>query len=59
MFCMSSHAAAARYLYKDKNEVVDFVLNDYQTAPISDKLKALLNIAGKGFSHCARYTVDP
>ncbi len=47
MFCMSSHAAAARYLYKDKSEVVDFVLNDYQSAPISDKLKALLNIAGK------------
>ncbi len=47
MFCMSSHAAAARYLFKDKSQVVDFVLNDYQTAPIHDKLKALLNIAGK------------
>jgi uncharacterized peroxidase-related enzyme len=47
MFCMSSHAAAARYLFKDKSQVVDFVLNDYQTAPIDDKLKALLNIAGK------------
>jgi uncharacterized peroxidase-related enzyme len=47
MFCMSSHAAAARYLFKDKRQVVDFVLNDYQSAPISDKLKALLTIAGK------------
>jgi uncharacterized peroxidase-related enzyme len=47
MFCMSSHAAAARYLFNDKKEVVDFVLNDYQSAPISDKLKALLTIAGK------------
>ncbi len=46
-FCMSSHAAAARYLFKDKSQVVDFVLNDFQSAPISDKLKALLNIAGK------------
>jgi uncharacterized peroxidase-related enzyme len=47
MFCMSSHAAAARYLFTDKKKLVDFVLNDYQLAPISDKLKALLTIAGK------------
>jgi uncharacterized peroxidase-related enzyme len=47
MFCMSSHAAAARYLFKDKKQVVDIVLHDYQSAPISDKLKALLTIAGK------------
>ena len=46
-YCMSSHAAAARYLFKDKRQVVDFVLDEYQSAPISDKLKALLNIAGK------------
>ena len=44
---MNSHAAAARYLFKDKKEVVDFVLDDFQNAPISDKLKALLHIAGK------------
>ncbi len=47
MFCMSSHAAAARYLFQDKSEVVDFVLSDYQNAPINKKLKALLTIAGK------------
>jgi uncharacterized peroxidase-related enzyme len=47
MFCMSSHAAAARYLFKDKKQVVDFVLDNYQSAPISAKLKALLHIAGK------------
>ena len=46
MFCMSSHAAAARYLFKDKSQVVDFVLEDYHTAPIDDKLKALLNAYG-------------
>ena len=46
MFCMSSHAAAARYLYKDNRQVVDVVLNDYERSPISDQLKALLNIAG-------------
>ena len=47
MFCMSSHAAAARYLYKDQKGIVDFVLEDYLNAPISAKLKALLSIAAK------------
>jgi uncharacterized peroxidase-related enzyme len=47
-FCMSSHAAAARCLYGDEEAlVVDEVLHDVQTAPVSDKMKALLNIAGK------------
>ncbi|HEY6901945.1 MAG TPA: peroxidase-related enzyme [Puia sp.] len=46
-FCLMSHAAAARALYgKDKN-IVDAVLAEVSGAPISDKLKALLNIAGK------------
>ena len=44
-FCMNSHAAAARYLYKDEAQTVDLALEDYQNAPISDKLKALLTIA--------------
>jgi hypothetical protein len=43
---MSSHAAAARYLFKDDFQTVDLALDDYQNAPISDKLKALLTIAG-------------
>jgi uncharacterized peroxidase-related enzyme len=47
MFCMSSHAAAARYLYEDDKGIVDFVLEDYLSAPISAKLKALLSIAAK------------
>ncbi len=47
VFCASSHAAAARYLFQDEAQTVDFVLEDYQNAPISDKLKALLIIAGK------------
>lgn len=46
-FCSCSHAAAARYLYKSEAQTVDLVLEDYQNAPISDKLKALLRIAGK------------
>lgn len=44
-FCCSSHAAAARYLYKEDQSIVDVVLSEYLKAPISDKLKCLLTIA--------------
>jgi uncharacterized peroxidase-related enzyme len=47
VFCTSSHAAAARFLFQDAHQTVDLALKDYQKAPISDKLKALLSIAGK------------
>jgi uncharacterized peroxidase-related enzyme len=46
-FCTQSHAAAARELYGGERRVVDLVLSDVQTAPLTDKMKALLNIAGK------------
>lgn len=46
-FCMSSHAAAARFLYQDEQQTVDLVLEEYENAPIPEKLKALLHIAGK------------
>jgi uncharacterized peroxidase-related enzyme len=47
LFCMSSHAAAARCLYGEEGELVDEVLLDMQQSNVSDKMKALLNIAGK------------
>lgn len=47
MFCYSSHAAAARCLYGDQRHVVDEVLGDMNKSNVSDKMKALLNIAGK------------
>ena len=47
IFCTNSHAAAARCLYGDKKNLVDEVLKDMQHAPVSDKLKSLLHIAGK------------
>jgi uncharacterized peroxidase-related enzyme len=47
MFCMNSHAAASRCLYGDEKNIVDDVLNDVDHATISNKLKALLHIAGK------------
>src|SRR5262245_39391796 len=47
MFCMSSHAAAARELYDQNRNVVDCVINNEPTPLLSEKMKALLNIAGK------------
>jgi uncharacterized peroxidase-related enzyme len=47
MFCMNSHAAAARCLYGDERNMVDDVLRDMQQSAVSDKMKALLHIAGK------------
>ncbi|HEY3406093.1 MAG TPA: peroxidase-related enzyme [Ohtaekwangia sp.] len=46
MFCMSSHAAAARELYGEQKEVVDCVIHNKDTS-LSDKMKSLLKIAGR------------
>ena len=47
VFCVMSHAAAARCLYGPEKNIVDEVLEDMQHSHISDKMKALLTIAGK------------
>ena len=47
IFCFSSHTAAARCLYGDEEAIVDDVLKDMRRSAISDKLKALLHVAGK------------
>lgn len=47
VFCTMSHAAASRELYGEGKSIVDEVLHDVQHAHVSNKLKALLNIAGK------------
>lgn len=46
-FCRDSHAAAAAHHLEGNYDLVDAVTRDYQSAPISPKLKALLTIAGK------------
>ena len=46
-FCMNSHAAAARELFEDNHEVVDCVIHNQSTPLLSDKMRALLNIAGE------------
>jgi uncharacterized peroxidase-related enzyme len=46
-FCMSSHAAAARVLFGDQREIVDCVITNRPHEQLSDKMRALLQIAGK------------
>jgi len=46
-FCQTSHGAAAAHLNEGGADVVDAVCKDYDSAPISNKLKALLAIAGQ------------
>jgi uncharacterized peroxidase-related enzyme len=46
-FCQSSHGAAAAHHLGGNLKLVDQVKCDFETAPISEKLKALLAIAGR------------
>ena len=45
-FCSTSHGAAADYLLGRENQVVAQTWANPNTAPVSDKMKALLAIAG-------------
>jgi uncharacterized peroxidase-related enzyme len=46
-FCTESHAAVARHLLGERCGDVDAVLDDPARAPVGEKLRALLVIAGK------------
>lgn len=46
-FCHQTHAAAAMEHLKDDYKILDAVFADVDTAPISNKMKSLLHIAGK------------
>jgi uncharacterized peroxidase-related enzyme len=47
-FCTSAHSAAARHLAAtDRVHLVEQVCTDLDSAPVSEKLRALLRIAGK------------
>jgi uncharacterized peroxidase-related enzyme len=46
-FCQTSHRAAAAHHLDGDYSLVDAVRFDYPSAPVSDKLKALLGVAGK------------
>jgi uncharacterized peroxidase-related enzyme len=47
MFCRNSHAAAARCLFGDNNNLVDELLHNQSDLKLSEKMKALLKLAGK------------
>jgi uncharacterized peroxidase-related enzyme len=60
-FCQASHRAAAAHHLDGDYGLVDAVRQDYETAPISPKLKALLTIAGsvqKGGRHVTAADVE-
>lgn len=46
-FCMTSHGAIAAHHPGGNQDLVEAVWQDYRSAPISEKLKSLLNIADK------------
>jgi uncharacterized peroxidase-related enzyme len=46
-FCQASHRAAAAHHSGGSYEVVDAVKRDFNSAPVSEKLKALMTIAAK------------
>jgi len=46
-FCMYSHAAVARCLYGEDRDLVDQAISDLRQSDLSEKMKALLVIAGK------------
>jgi uncharacterized peroxidase-related enzyme len=45
-FCQHVHSAMAQHYFECDMKLIDDIKKDYQSAPISDKLKALLSIAG-------------
>ena len=45
-FCHNVHGAMAQHYFECDTQLIDDIKRDYGSAPISDKLKALLAIAG-------------
>lgn len=45
-FCQNVHGAMAQHYMQCDMQFIDEIKKDYKTAPISEKLKALLSIAG-------------
>jgi uncharacterized peroxidase-related enzyme len=46
-FCSNSHGAAARYALRDDGSLLEAVHRDVDSAPVSEKMRALLALAGK------------
>jgi uncharacterized peroxidase-related enzyme len=58
MFCMNSHAAAARCLFGEQKAIVDDLLQEKNARLLSEKMKALLLIAGKVQANGKSVTAD-
>jgi uncharacterized peroxidase-related enzyme len=46
-FCSDSHCASANAHFGDEGETTSFVKGDIMQAPVTDKMKALLNLAAR------------
>lgn len=60
-YCQQSHGAIVTCYLNDNNELINQIKNDYEHAEISDKMKALLSIAGsvqKGGKHVTQQQID-
>jgi len=60
-FCQNAHGGIAQHYMQCSMEFIDSIKNDFRTAPISNKLKALLVIAGsvqKGGKHVTSDQVE-
>lgn len=60
-YCHQSHGAIVTCYLNDNNELIEQVKKDYERAEISDKMKALLSIAGsvqKGGKHVTQQQID-
>lgn len=60
-YCQQSHGAIVTCYLNDDNELINQIKKDYQQANISDKMKALLSIAGsvqKGGKHVTEAQIE-
>lgn len=60
-FCHESHCASANAHYGDEGKVVNAVKKDLESAPVSNKMKSLLKIAGqvqKSGRHVTKEYID-
>jgi len=60
-FCQSVHGAMAQHYFQCNVQFIDAIKQDYKSAPVSDKFKSLLSIAGsvqKGGKHVTEQQVE-
>ena len=61
LFCQEAHGASAQHYLQCDMDSIDAIKADFQSTDISDKLKALLSIAGsvqKGGKHVSKEEIE-